>query len=422
MNIRELCGNIRERKIMLYGTNDDVVSFLEKYHDRLNIQGVLVEHRDEYRIQPYRKWNLDAIMFENADIAKEHLIVICCPGKFGSLSKRLGYMGREEYKDFVSMELVDTLLYGKKLMVCMGTHLMQQISNVLESSVPFKQQYSVICYRECELLHPYMNRIIEYKHVGKYCDVYIRSACEKDKFMLKILDSELLNQECQVIKVADFGFGGYYPQLTNDRDCISRYLLRGHHRLPQSYEIWAMSRTDKEIVNLCKQGVEINAIQTKIMADNYFDSEYIETHFMHELERFKQLEEGLDITLSAYIESHKRKALCRNLNEWNEPLISYVIEKISERIALPDLELSKQQREDIIENCSGSEIFIYPCVKKVLGMEEDSDKKEYKVVTYYQERYMKLEEYVVYMITYLYKAIDLIQFSKMEEKEDEVRS
>lgn len=415
MDIRQICGNIRQREVLLYGDQNEIELFLEKYHNVLNIQCVLTEYKDEVRLQPCLKWGINTIMMDQAKYSSNQLIVICAKKKFDILKERLTYIGKKEYHDYISCELVEALLYGKKLMVCMGTQLIEQVCFFLEYSKNIYEQYSMVYFRESELMEPYMNRLVECIHVSRYCDIYIRSACEKELFPIKVADNSIVNKNCKVITVADFGFGGYYPQIINDRDKISPYLLRGYDRLPMSYETLAFSRTDEEVVKLCKEGLLTEDIIEKLLDPNYYKKEKVQCYFIKQLERFKEMEKTADIRLGEYIEKHKGEYLCRNLNEWNEPVISYIIEELSKLIDLAVLDIDEKQRVQLIEENSGSETIIYPSMQKALEMQELLKDKKYKVVTYHQSRYMTIEEYLYFIIEYINKAMDIEKYTRMDD-------
>lgn len=155
---------------------------------------------------------------------------------------------------------MEHLLYGKKLMVCMGTQLVGQVSLLIQTHQPLMEQYNIVYFSEQEIMEPYMNRSQEYIHVCRCCAVYVRSSCEKERFLLKILDRRTLSESCRIITIADYGFGGYYPQIVKDRERVSDYLLRGYMRLPIDYHTLAFASTDKELLKLCEQGMPADDI------------------------------------------------------------------------------------------------------------------------------------------------------------------
>ena len=413
-NIKELCEDIQKKEIWLYGDQDEISVFIKTYLGLLDIKGVITEYTDEVKIQPYAEWNIKAEMIGGVTLTKEQLIIVCHHDRFYTLRLRLMYLGKQEYKDFVSSNLVECLLYGKQLVVCMGTQLISQVCTFLKNSKEFLENHSIVYYAESDLMEPYRNQLQECIHVAKCCDVYIRSDCEKERYPLKVLGINVLAETCKVITVADYGFSGYFPQTERDRDRISDYLLRGYERLPMSYETVAFAREDKEVLRLCKEGKSEEDIVQTVGDIGFYSQESVNAHFDSEVERFKQLEENADIKLGGFIEEHRGELLCRNLNEWHEHAVSYVADEILKRLNLPALSMDRQERGRLLEDACGSDLPVYPCVRKALGLAAESKEPKYRVVTYFGVRYMSWDEYIHYTVQYLYRTIDIMEFTGMD--------
>lgn len=415
MDNKRMYGNIRERDVWLYGLQDEVKAFLDKYITELKICGVITEYMDEVRVQPYKEWNLQTELMSNITFQEGQLIIVCHRNEFHVQRWRLLYLGFREYEDFISGSLIESLLYNKKIMLCMGTHLISQVCLLFQNSKEITSKYSIVYYAESDLMMLYKNQYPDYVHVAKYCDVYIRSDCEKDRFRLKILSDKALPKSCRIITVADYGFAGYFPQTERDRDRISDYLLRGYKRLDMSYETVACAREDKEIIKLCEEGkLEEDIVQT-VGDAQFYSQEFVDRYFDSEVERFKQLEAKADIKLGEFIKMHRGELLCRNLNEWHEPVVSYVADEILKRLELPALNIDAEDRKQLLEDVCGSDIPVYPCVREALGFTEDIEALKYRVVTYYNVRYMTWDEYVRYTVQYLYRAIDIMEFTGMDK-------
>lgn len=409
------CGNIQKRSIILYGEYEEIKYVINRYNELLNIKIVATDYKDDVKKQPYDSWGINCVLFEDVQYDEE-LIIICDKKKFGVHKRYLWHRGLEEYKDYISAELIDSLLYQKKLFLFMGTHLIRQVYQLLEESKHISEKYSIVYYSEKELKEAYMNRFQEYMHMARCCDVYVRSSCQEKQYYLKILNSAQLSKDCKIITISDYGFGGYFPQIINDRDVISNYLLRGRERLDMSYETLALSRVDKEMEELCNEGILVADIVKKLMNKSYFEKTYILNYFRDEIQRIKLLEIDDDIRLGNFIELHAKECLCRNLNEWNEPVVTYVAKELCHILGLSDdLPMDQEEREKMIEEGSGSELLIYPCVAAALDLNETIQNKKYKVVTYYDVKYMSTEEYIQYLATYLCKAIDLLRYTGMDQ-------
>ncbi|MCH5275692.1 MAG: hypothetical protein J1E65_07615 [Lachnospiraceae bacterium] len=414
MNSKKMNENIRERDVWLYGAQDEVKAFLDKYKTELKICGVITEYMDEVRVQPYKEWNLQAELMNKNIFQEGQLIIVCHRNEFHVQRWRLLYLGFREYEDFISGSLIESLLYNKNLMLCMGTHLISQVCLLFQNCKEITGKYSIVYYAESDLMEPYRNQYAEYVHVARYCDIYIRSDCEKESFRLKVLNSKAFTENCKVITIADYGFAGYFLQIERNRDRISDYLLRGYERLNMSYETVACAREDKEILKLCKEGKSEEDIVQTVGDMKFYSQECVNAYFDSEVERFKRLETNADIKLSGFIEANRGKLLCRNLNEWHEPVVSYVVDEILKRLELPSLNIGTQDRERLLEDFCGSDIPVYPCVKEALGLTEDIEETKYRVVTYFGVRYMTWDEYVRYTVQYLRQAIDIMAFTGMD--------
>lgn len=415
MNTKMGYREIVKKEIILYGTPEENIAFLEKYSGVLQIRTAVTDLMDEVRLQPYAEWEVETVMLGNAEGTEGKLIVICSMHEFKMRQLRLQFLGKEEYTDYISCALIEPLLYGKELMVCMGTQLLGQVCLFLQNDAAFSERYSILYFAESDVLEPYRDQRPEYFHVMHYCSVHVSSACEKERFAMKLPGAAVFPPDCKKITVADYGFGGYFPQVFRDRDRINDYLLRGYAREKMDYETLAFSRMDGEIEKFMKEKVSADAMLERLLDESYFPEEKVQRYFAEETARFAELEKKADIRLSSFIEANQGQYLCRNLNEWQEPMISYVTNSLLEKLNMPELAMEKTKREQLLEENGGSEILVYPSVQKALGLENVLRNKQYKMVMYYEVRYMTLEEALRFTIDYMYKASEILEFTGMIE-------
>lgn len=413
-DIHAACGDIRKRHLALCGEPKAAALFLERFAKQLEVSVVLTELEEEVKLQPYASRGLECVFFGQEELTDE-LIVICGKTRFGALQNYLRHMGKREYADYISAELVECLLHGKKLMVCMGTPLMEHACLLLERDGGLKEAYSTVFFRETELLEPYMDRMQEYRHVSRYCDASVRSSCEKAFYSPKTLRAGALRPDCRVITVADYGFAGYFPQYDRDRDRVSDYLLRERMRKDMNYDLLAFSKIDAGLERLCAEGISTEEIVGRLLDADYLSQEQVTGCFEEELKRFRELEQDDDIQLGEFIAQHYRRCLSRNLYEWNEPVVSYVAERILQLLDMPALTLAREERQRMIEEHSGSELPLCPSVIRALGLDEELLEKEYRVKTYYKTRYMGFEDYIRFIAAYLNRAMDLMRFTGMDQ-------
>ena len=104
------------------------------------------------------------------------------------------------------------------------------------------------------------------------------------------------------------------------------------------------------------------------------------------------------------------------MNEWTEPVISYISNAVVKMLNVPPMYINEEEGRKLLEESIGSELPIYPSVQTALGLEEMVGNKKYKVVTYTKIEYMELEKYLNFITNYLYKAIDIMEFTGMNER------
>ena len=63
MELSRLCGDIKKKEILLYGEQEEIIQFLVKYCDLLNISTVISEYNNEIRLQPYSDWDIKTVLF-----------------------------------------------------------------------------------------------------------------------------------------------------------------------------------------------------------------------------------------------------------------------------------------------------------------------------------------------------------------------
>ena len=412
MNKEIIIKDITKRDILLYGNENEIEEFIQRYQNCLNIKAVLTDLKNDVKLQMFAPYGVETVMIETIDFLDE-LIILCSSVGFEGRTKRLRHLGRLEYKDYISQELVESLLYNKRCMVVMGTRLLFQTILLLKQSEQLLNRYNIIYFDEESLCEPYSNRYQEYLHICKVCDVYIRSSCEKERFYRKVINKKFLKKDCKYITLADYGFWGYFPQYVKSREEYSNLLLRERERLEMHYGILPMARTEKEIEPLCMQNKNSDEIMDVILSESYYTKQYIYNYFDNEVRRYAELEKDDDIKLSSYIDKHRNEILCRNPEEWHEPIISYVADVVLELLGEETLALSKQERKQIIEENSGSELLIYPCVANALQIQLPI---KYRVKTYYNIRYLSEREYLQYLIDYYKCAYDLMMFMGIDEE------
>lgn len=416
-NVREKIEQALKRKnIVLLGVTDSTVEFYNQYKSRLNIRGCVTHSGELVEAQPMRQCGLEICLFDDYKFEQNDYVVICDYQQYRVFDESLRTNRFVEYEDYTNSKLATCILEEKELMVFMGTCFVGQIMRGLQLQPEIAEKYHCEYYSEDELLQIYKNSMNEYKHLARMSDIYVVSVCDKNMYDAKVVSEGFLRDGHLRITISDYLFDGYYPQIKGDRDCYSGFLYRERERLEIPYGTLANAREDSNLVELVKRNIPVEEIVRKISDPAYYSEEYVNEHFEKALCNIRLSDKKADITIADFIENKcKGKVAYRNLDECNAEVVKYVMKKVAEKISIKiendDIEKLEEQMEEI----SGSELPIYPSVLKHLNIEGYADKK-YRVVSYYNARYMTFEEYIKYCVEYMYRIKEMNEFLGIEDE------
>lgn len=414
-NVRQkIFDSIKSKNILLFGVTDETIKFYEKYCDVLKMKACLSNYSADVKLQAMREYGLETYLYDDFEITDDDFVIICDYEHYASIEKRLLCDDYSEYDRFISSKLAAGILSEKKIILFMGSYTLKQIANAFDELPQIKQEYFCQYYSEDELLTPYKNRMAEYKHMARMCDVYIVSVCDKEMYEMKVITEGFLIDTCIVIKVSDYMFNGYFPQIAGNRDSYSNFLYRERMRLDMPYGMLALAREDKNLAQFVLANVPAEEIVERVCDTGYYTEEQVKEHFRMALDYVKIADGKADVKIGRFLEENCNHTITyRNLDEWNIELVKYVIESIAEKmgIALETVDEAVLSRR--VEEFSGSELPVYPSVLKHLGITNRENKK-YKVVTYYKTRYMNFKEYIKWCVECMYQIKELNIFLGIE--------
>lgn len=411
---QEIIKNLENKNIILFGVSEEAIEFYNKYHAKLHISFCVTSYSENVILQPMRECGLETFLYDDVKITEEDYLIICDSEYFQPLERRLQTDGMVEYKQYLSSKLAAGILEQKKIVVLMGSEFISQLVTALETLQEIKKHYYCIYYSESELLKAYANRMAEYQHVARFSDIYILSVCDKGMYKAKVLTPEFFAKECLRISVSDYTFNGYYPQICTGRDEYSQFLFRERKRLEIPYFTLVLAKEDANLREYVCDNVPVEEIIERISNPEFYSKEQVLQHFENAVENIRKSDEKADIKLAEFIEQFCRQRVgYRNLDEWNTNVLEYVLKQVLEKMGLGHLAVDEEVMADLLETKSGSELPVYPCVLRHLGIEGYQNKK-YRVVSYYQTRYMDFEEYIRYCVDGMYKIKELQQFLGIE--------
>ena len=411
----EISKNLKEKNIILFGVNDEAIEFYQKYHDIIHIAYCVTSYSENVILQPMKEYGLETVLYDNMQITGEDYIVICDSQYFQSLERRLQTDGIQEYKQYISSKLATGILEEKKIVLLIGSECLRLLARALETMKDVTENFFCIYYVESELLKAYQNRIAEYRHIAKCSDIYILSICDKEMYKAKVIPQNFFVKECLRISVSDYTFNGYYPQIITNRDEYSSFLFRERERFDIPYYTLALAKEDCNLRDYVYNNVPVEEIVERVSDPEFYSKNQVQQHFTGALEKIRQSDAAADVKLAEFMDQYCRHRVgYRNLDEWNVFILCYVLRQVLNKMGLEWVEIEESQLESIVKENSGSELPIYPSVLRHLGIDGYDDKK-YKVVSYYQTRYMNFKEYIKYCAECMYQIKELREFLGIEE-------
>lgn len=409
---QKIIKKLKNKNIILFGVNEETVEFYTKFYTKLHIKFCVTSYSENVTLQPMKEYGIETFLYDDVIFTEEDYLVICDSNYFQPLERRLQTDGLVEYEQYVSAKLAESILTQKEIMVLMGSLVIKQLKMALINIPEIDEQYACFYYSEAALLKPYANKIAEYTHIARFSDIYIVSVCDKNMYKAKVLTSEKFFKPCQCISISDYTFNGYYPQVCANRDMYSQFLFRERKRMEIPYSHLVLAREDANLRKMVYNNVPVDEIVEKISSDTFYSQEQVVSHFENALDVIRKADETADIKLAGFVDKNCRKEVgyC-SIDEWNGNVLNYVLERVLEKIGFQQVKADKKVMQELIE--TGTELPIYPSVRKHLGIEE-YQKKQYKVVSFYQIRYMEFEEYIRYCANAMYQIKELQEFLGIE--------
>lgn len=411
----QIYNSLMNKNIMLFGVQEDAVMFYQKYHHLIHIKFCVTSYTENLDLQPMQEYGLETVLYDEITLMDNDFLVICDDKLYQSVERRLQTEGIAEYKQFVNWKLAAAVLEKKQLAIFMGTALMGQIVIGMEMQPGFSNKYYSVFYSEDELLQSYRNRLTEYKHMVRLCDVYVVSVCDKSMYSSKVFFNDFLLPDCVKITVSDFSFNGYYPQIANDRDSYSDFLYRERKRMEMLYDTLFMAREDMNLKKYVLGQMPPDEILNRVCDESIYSEETVKENYRKALDNLRRSDARSDIALADHIEKECAGAVVyRNLDEWNLQMLLYVTRRIAGMLQITYQEPDTVKLGEKLEELSGSELPVYPSVLKHLHITGYGNKK-YRVVNYYGVRYLDFEEYMRYSIEYMYQIRDMDIFLGIQE-------
>ena len=419
-SMQKIYDKLINSNIILYGISDTTKEVYQKYQQSLSITACMTNYMEMQAMDLLKNEMVPTVLLHQHQKKDKEYIVVCDEhlyddnnSFFAAAKKLLLLQGYEEYTDFISYKMLDTILEQKKTALFMGTNFIGQIAGAMNLYEAFCSQYTSFYYNEDCLLQAYQNEFQEYKHIAKFANVYVYSVCDKRKYAIKVLPKDNLAKECQCIAISDYCCNALFPQTDPIRERYDYNLIRERVRLPMDYHTLMMAREDKNLAAYVEDKKSVEEILDLVSDENFYTKEAIEKNYERALSRIADSDKKADIALLPYIQKLESGLLNRNLDEWNSQMVAYVTKQVAERLTILE-ELDYEKLNQLVEQETGTELPIYPAVIHHMNLDKALLEKKYKVVTYKSVRYMNFSEYITYCVEYMYKAKKLLDIMRLE--------
>lgn len=289
-----------------------------------------------------------------------HLVVVASRAHYEEISIELTEFGLEELKDYIPYEAL-----GKKTVLIHGNCHTDIIKRYLNNSDTFVRQYWIY---PLPMIQNNKKGYIK-DHLLRNCDVFICQDIRGDNPCDKRLSAEYLLNKAGGTKICFpnlFGLGEiFFPQAergnSHDVDLWNN---------PRGVEIPAglFNYRDVNIDCLWRKGErDIHRIAEYLESDIY-DEKCLRKHFEEKIAKWEQRETLCNIKILHYIKANYRK-----IQLFWEPAhpCNVLLKELSGEI-LKLLNISEHEIEEIDFSFGATEMPIYKCVRKALGLEYDN--------------------------------------------------
>lgn len=347
-------------KVVIYGAGFEAERFLCLKEKELDIE-FFIDKIANRTFHGKPVYTIDEVQ----SVQEKKILVAASEIGYREISKVLDAKGLIEFRDYMSI-----YNYHKKFVILYGNCHMIVISKYLQQQVEFYKNYYIRNFYIGQKIAPSENEL-------KHCDILIGQDIRKDNElgMPDIGSLIKLAAACQKVIIPNlYGYKFFWPQVLGRFDNIENWHI-GDDRIPEndmnnlSYNArgpvkWMIGWRDKYIEEELKKGNNVDQIYEKCMSRDIFRSDEIEKTFQGAIDSLLEREKACDITISDYIlENYRDKELFYDPGHPTNIIFREYVRRI-----LKVLNISKTEFCDCGFQLDSSEIFIYECVRKSLGL------------------------------------------------------
>jgi len=294
------------------------------------------------------------------------------------------YKKTKEYGDIETFnELLSSFCNGRKVVLIHGNCQTWWVKFYLKTNKEFTDKYIIlstprICSKTC------LQNFIELNEFNlfNYVDLFItQQISDKNRFALELSTNSiisLLRPDCQIVKISNLYFSGYFPQSKSCEILILSDLIESEKGI--------FPFGDSNIDKFLSMGYKTEEIISMLKNEDFYTKEFLEERAKNEIETFRKIEEPVDVKMADYIEENYKKELL--FLSSNHPIAKVIMELTRRLLAY----LGNENIEvyyTVSDILKGRDEILYPSVIKAFNLD-----KNYNYMMYYLHK--SIDDSLVY--------------------------
>ncbi|MCI8830500.1 MAG: hypothetical protein HFG43_05860 [Lachnospiraceae bacterium] len=409
---QKIRNKLLNKRIVLVGTGKESANFYNNYGDRLKIEIITANYFLGKALEEYNFiGGVETKKISELDPKKNsdyfYIIAIAYDVSYLTVSFQLEEMGLSYGEDFIDYNIAEAILSDKKILITAGDCLLDAIAIGLDYYTAFKEKYYVKHFWNLGR-SKFFNKL--YYRMAKICDFYVMNRHLIDPYNF-YFEKDELPKDSQIILIATPEFRGYWPQTPKKESVVNKYHIFPHDGHPVGF----VMREDMNINSVIDndEKIDIKSLICRLQDENFYSREYVIRNYDVSINILKHAERDCDVKISDYfIDNMSAKKTAKEYSHYQNALILEICRRLVEY-----LEPNQHREKDLELKVKGdilpfTEMPIYPCVAKYLGLNEITENTKYKIRTY------KGSDFFVDPYTYnkVYYGIEELTFAEYVER------
>lgn len=246
--------------------------------------------------------------------------------------------------------------------------------------------------------------------MAKICDFYVMNRHLMDPYKF-YFEKEELPGDCQIIFIATPEFRGYWPQTPKKESVVNKYHIFPHDGYPVGFVMREDMNINRAIDS--EEKVDVELLIRRLKDENFYSRDYVLRNYNVSVNILRHAEKDCDIKISDYfINNVSTKKTAKEYSHYQNDLILEMCRRLIEYLE-PNWDSEKYKVLEVKDDISPfTEMPVYPCVARHLGLNDITDETKYKIRTY------KGKDFFVNPYTYnkVYYGIEELSFAEYIER------